>query len=339
MDFSVIIPAYNCESSIANTVKSICDVQINEMEIIIVDDGSNDNTGNECKSLISQYSFIKYYYQENQGVSVARNYGISKAVGDYILLWDSDDKADSELLKKCMLTAQKKNADMLIFGMSFRQVYKGKVLHIEDKQCSKEEMIIQRDFPSVLADLFDVNYLSSGCNKILKGELCNQGAFKSSKKSFEDLLYVLELLNFCNSIYIMPDLAYIYEIDYLSNHTSRLKYIDDFSEYILDFQNAVLRLEDTLGVKLPQLRSKIGLIYEWMLSDKLQASSYKELKQLDKDKMKLVLFGKEYVSSSKNSKLFFDDKLIALRLYSIYRNIRHKTSLRIRCIKCRLANF
>ena len=73
MDFSVIIPAYNCESSIAKTVESICDVQIEEMEIIIVDDGSTDNTSNECRSLAEQYQHVKYYYQENQGVSAARN--------------------------------------------------------------------------------------------------------------------------------------------------------------------------------------------------------------------------------------------------------------------------
>ena len=72
--------------------------------------------------------------------------------------------------------------------------------------------------------------------------------------------------------------------------------------------------------------------------NKLQSSIYRELKQLDKDKMNLVLFGKEYVSSTKISKLFFDNKIIALRLYSIYWNIRHKTSLRIRCIKYRHIN-
>ena len=104
MDFSVIIPAYNCESSIAKTVKSICDVQIEEMEIIIVDDGSTDNTSNECKSLAGQYPFVKYYYRDNQGVSAARNFGISKAIGNFILFWDSDDKADTSKINSIFIS-------------------------------------------------------------------------------------------------------------------------------------------------------------------------------------------------------------------------------------------
>ena len=115
--------------------------QREDIEIIIVDDGSTDNTSNECKSLAGQYPLVRYYYQDNQGVSAARNFGISKAIGNFILFWDSDDKADTELLKKCMLTAKEKNADMLIFGMSFRNIYKGRTFQIEYLQCEKEERI------------------------------------------------------------------------------------------------------------------------------------------------------------------------------------------------------
>ena len=322
MDFSVIIPAYNCESSIEKTIKSICGVQIEEMELIIVDDGSTDHTSDKCKLLVDQYPFIKYYYQENQGVSTARNYGISKAKGDFVLLWDSDDKADTELLKKCMLTAIKKNVDMLIFGMSFQKVYKGKILHIENKQCSKEELIFQNDLSSVLDVLFDINYLSSGCNKILKRELCNKGRFNPSKKTFEDLLYVLELLNHCKSICIMPDIAYIYEMEYQLHHASRAKSINDFEDYMQDFQRAVLCLEDTLGAQLTQLRARIKLVYEWMLCSKIESSNYHELRKIDVKKMEVSLFGKPYEPTIKTNRLFFERKLLKIRLTCIYRNIR-----------------
>lgn len=330
MDFSVIIPAYNCESSIAKTVKSICDVQIEEMEIIIVDDGSTDNTSNECRSLAEQYPLVRYYYQENQGVSAARNTGISKAAGKYILFWDSDDKADTELLKKCMLTAKEKNADMLIFGMSFRNVYKGKTFHVENKQCAREEMIIQNDFPSVLEELFNINYLSSCCNKIFKREMRSHGSFNTQKKSFEDLLYVLEFLNYCGSIYIMPDLAYIYEIEYPLHKLSRLKTISDFDDYMQEFQNAVLRLEDTLDTRLFQLRSKLGLVYEWMLCGKLESSSYKELKRINANGMKVSLFDEQYEPTIKINRLFFERKLLKIRVMCIYKNIRSRFVVRLK---------
>lgn len=338
MNYSVIIPAYNCESSIANTVKSICNVQVDEMEIIIVDDGSTDCTRDVCESLIRQYPFIKYYYQKNQGVSTARNLGISKSVGKYIMFLDSDDQVNSAELKKCMRTAVEQDVDILIFGMAFYRLYKGALFQIEDYYCEKEEKIFKSEIGNRMVELFENNYLSSVCNKIIKSDIAHQVIFNSSKMCFEDLLYSLELLQYCDSIYVMPDIAYIYRVEHSSRKTAREKRINDFNEYMLDFQSAVLKLEKHIGMELTAFRLKIGLIYEWLLMNKLQSSIYRELKQLDKDKMNLVLFGKEYVSSTKISKLFFDNKIIALRLYSIYWNIRHKTSLRIRCIKYRHIN-
>lgn len=327
MDFSIVIPAYNCERTILQTVQSICNVNLDNLEVIIVDDGSTDGTSKVCKNIISIFPTVKYFYQTNAGVSAARNYGISKAIGKFILLWDSDDQADSGLLKKCMLTAKEKNADMLIFGMSFRKVYKGKVLQIDNKQCLKEEMIYQHDFPAILDALFDMNYLSSGCNKILKRDLCNQGSFNIKKNSFEDLLYVLELLNYCNSIFIMPDLAYVYEIQYPFHHSSRLKSITDFEGYMQEFQMAVLRLEDTLGSQLPQLREKIALVYEWMLCWKIESSNLFELKAINAKKMRVSLFDEQYEPKIKNNKLFFEKRFLKIRTAYILKSIKTKLSV------------
>lgn len=338
MNFSVIIPAYNCENSIANTVKSICNVQVDEMEIIIVDDGSTDCTKDECKSLIKHYPFVKYYYQENKGVSAARNFGITKASGKYIMFFDSDDQVNSAELRRCMMTAVEQDADMLIFGMTFYRLYNGVPYQIENMYCEKEEKIFKSEIGNRMVELFENNYLSPVWNKIIKSDIAHQVIFNSSKMCFEDLLYSLELLQYCDSIYVMPDIAYIYRVEHSSKKSAREKRINDFNEYMLDFQNAVLNLEKHIGMELTAFRLKIGLVYEWLLMNKLQTSNYKELKQIDKEKMKLVLFGEEYVSSSKNSRLFFDNNLVELRLYSIYRNIRNKISLRIRCIKYRLAN-
>ena len=336
MDFSVIIPAYNCERSIAKTVKSLCDVQIEEMEIIIVDDGSTDNTSNECRSLAGQYPLVRYYYQDNQGVSAARNFGISKAIGNFILFWDSDDKADTELLKKCMLTAKEKNADVLMFGMTFYKLYNGTPFQIEYLQCEKEERINKNELGSRMIDLFQKNYLTPVWNKVFKSEIVHRTFFNSSKMCFEDFLYSLEFLRHCDSVYLMPDPAYIYRMEHSSHKNVREKRINDFNEYMSDFQTAVIDLESHLGLELTEFRLKIGLVYEWMLISKLKAGNYGELKRLDKNKMKLTLFGNEFVSSSKIIRLFFDNKLITLRLYSFFHNIRHRIGLRMRCRKYRL---
>lgn len=90
---SVIIPAYNRADSIANTISSIISQKYRPLEIIIVDDGSTDNTYEIVQPYLQKKELlsIKYYYQKNQGVSVARNTGISKAKGEFISFLDSDD--------------------------------------------------------------------------------------------------------------------------------------------------------------------------------------------------------------------------------------------------------
>ena len=85
MLISVIIPTFNCEKSIKRTVDSIISSGLTDYEIVIVNDGSTDDTATVCNALCNQYDFIKYSEQKNSGVSAARNKGISIATGEYIL--------------------------------------------------------------------------------------------------------------------------------------------------------------------------------------------------------------------------------------------------------------
>lgn len=126
--FSVIIPAYNCEKYLLDAVASIRRQSVKDMEIIIVDDGSTDTTGEICDSLGRSYGEksdkreseddqeipIYIIHQKNRGVSVARNVGINHATGQYILFLDADDfyvdnALNNELYKKCQ-----KGYDMII---------------------------------------------------------------------------------------------------------------------------------------------------------------------------------------------------------------------------------
>lgn len=87
---SVIIPTFNRAVTLPETIKSVFEQSCGNWELVIIDDGSNDNT----KTVILKYledNRVKYYYQENQGVSAARNFGVEMATGDYIIFLDSDD--------------------------------------------------------------------------------------------------------------------------------------------------------------------------------------------------------------------------------------------------------
>jgi len=87
---SIIMPAYNSSRWISDSIQSVLDQYYEQWELLIVDDGSTDNTKNIVKDFLNDKR-IKYYYQENSGPAVARNYGISKASGKYLAFLDSDD--------------------------------------------------------------------------------------------------------------------------------------------------------------------------------------------------------------------------------------------------------
>ena len=88
---SIIVPVYNRETTIAECIKSILRSEFTDFEIIIIDDGSTDGTSRICKQLAGKDNRIRYSYQENHGVSAARNHGIKLCKGEWITFVDSDD--------------------------------------------------------------------------------------------------------------------------------------------------------------------------------------------------------------------------------------------------------
>lgn len=101
---SVIIPLYNKEHYIESTIQSVLQQTFNDFEIIIIDDGSTDNSAQKTRAFND--SRIRYYYQENQGVSSARNYGIKVSKGEFIAFLDADDTWEPGFLKAMCDLAQ-----------------------------------------------------------------------------------------------------------------------------------------------------------------------------------------------------------------------------------------
>lgn len=114
---SIIIPTYNVSKYIEGTLISVFNQTMNNFEVIIVDDGSTDNTVDICEKLLSEKT-IKYKIlkQVNSGVSVARNKGIDVSEGEYIYILDSDDLVHKDFLKKMITTAKKNNSDIVFCG-------------------------------------------------------------------------------------------------------------------------------------------------------------------------------------------------------------------------------
>ena len=116
---SIIIPVYNAGHTLKDTVYSILGQSYPNFEVLLVDDGSQDDTGTICDNLVAIDTRIKVFHKENGGVSSARNIGIKNALGEWISFIDSDDWVDKEFLKSFIDSDITIIDDLIIGGICF----------------------------------------------------------------------------------------------------------------------------------------------------------------------------------------------------------------------------
>ena len=110
---SIIIPVYNTGKYLNRCIGSIINQTYKDLDIIIVDDGSETETADICDQLAQSDSRIRVFHKQNEGVSVARNYGLSKASGDYIGFVDSDDWISPEMYERMVSHMIQESADVV----------------------------------------------------------------------------------------------------------------------------------------------------------------------------------------------------------------------------------
>lgn len=113
---SVVIPVYNGEKYLGECLYSVVNQTLSDVEIIVVNNASCDNSDNIIKEFLSKYPNIKYFFQENKGVSSARNKGIENSNGEFLYFLDSDDTISRDTLESCYNIAKEQNADFVVCG-------------------------------------------------------------------------------------------------------------------------------------------------------------------------------------------------------------------------------
>lgn len=119
---SIVIPVYNTEAFLENTVESVLDQTYSNIKIILVDDGSPDNSPALCDTLAEKYDCVTVIHKENGGLSSARNAGIEQATGKYLLFLDSDDSLEIHAIEDMVKIAEEKSTDAVIPN-SYYKVY------------------------------------------------------------------------------------------------------------------------------------------------------------------------------------------------------------------------
>lgn len=135
---SLIIPVYNVEKYLDDCLFSVMNQTYKNLEIIIIDDGSTDNSGEKCESYKQKDSRIVVYHKPNGGLSDARNYGLEKCTGDYIFFLDSDDFIDINLIENLVTTVITDQSD--IVANDAVDYYDGDPVSDINIQCTSEKL-------------------------------------------------------------------------------------------------------------------------------------------------------------------------------------------------------
>lgn len=189
---SVIIPVYNCEKWIGRCLDSIICQSYSDLEIIVIDDGSDDGSYPIIKEYSQKDGRIKIHSNSNHGVGFTRNYGISLANGEYIAFVDSDDYVESDYFEKLIQPMSNTEIDLVISGYKIILDKDGK-MHEKSVSLNYD---VANNLKGILSDeiLEMIEYINSPCLKLYRLSIINEFhiQFPDDMKTGEDLAFNLE---------------------------------------------------------------------------------------------------------------------------------------------------
>ncbi|MDO4813714.1 MAG: glycosyltransferase [Gemella sp.] len=201
---SVIVPVYNVEKYLEKCVNSLINQTYKNLEIILVNDGSPDNSGKLADELAKKDERIVVYHKENGGLSDARNYGVEKSKGDFIGFVDSDDYIHPDMYQHLYETIKKEDADVAECNFTF--VYPNEVY----KYQYEEEYYLKLDRQGYLKEylLMEKLYGATAC-RLIKSNIAKSINFPVGK-IYEDMYYALDLIKNAEKFMITSKPYYYY---------------------------------------------------------------------------------------------------------------------------------
>ncbi len=204
--FSVLVPVYNVEQYLDDCVESVLAQTYPHYELILVNDGSTDSSGEICDRYAARYDNIRVFHKENVGQLHTRKYALDHAKGDYCVFLDSDDYLDVQMLERMHDTIARTDCDCVIFG--FKRVCDGKVISVT---ADKEDRVVT-DKRELYRTCFLSSAYNSVCRKVVRTSLLqgiDYAAYYHIKHG-EDLLQSLDILRQCRCVAFLKEALYNY---------------------------------------------------------------------------------------------------------------------------------
>lgn len=204
MKISVIVPVFNAEKTLERSVNSILAQSLIDFELVLIDDGSTDNSGAICEEYSKKDNRVRYIKKENGGPASVRNLGLSEAKGEYIAFADSDDYLDDNAFAFMYEKAIESGADMVVCGCFIE-------LGSTVKENFCEPMIIEGEYGEKIIPLKSKDLLDAPWNKLYKTEFLRKTKVTMPEgEIFEDTAFHLELLEHSPKISVYSECFYHY---------------------------------------------------------------------------------------------------------------------------------
>lgn len=250
---SVIIPVYNAEKYIKKTIQSVLDQTYKDYEIIVVDDGSTDSS----EKILSQFKNIRYFYQENSGVSASRNKAIEESRGRYIALLDQDDIWYPQRLEKQILALEKNSDAGIIYAdCNYIDAEDRVILRLFEKQKAYSGRI----FEQLALD----NFIPIPTVLIKKEALNKAGLFCEDYTFAEEYDLFLKIARFYNVVFVNNVLAgyRIHDTNLSKDTENSLKEDIKVTKYVMSkYQEEIKNIKNKLKKKLNGLYYQLAKIY------------------------------------------------------------------------------
>lgn len=284
---SIIVPVYNVEQYIGKCIESLGNQTLEDIEIIMVDDGSTDNSAKIIKRCMRKYSQIKYYKKENGGLSDARNYGLEYATGKYIGFVDSDDYVDLDMYRKMYEKAQKDNSDIVECNVYWIYPKKSKI-DIGFRYRTRKEML--------------TNARVMACNKIYKKDLLNKSKIKFTKGiKYEDVEFFYKLVPYINNVSFVKEPLYYY----MQRNTSIANTQNEKNADIFIALNNVIKYYKENG-----LYNEYKEELEYTYTRLLLCSSLKRISKVKNKNIRKQLLNQTWIELNENFPYWKENKIL-----------------------------